>query len=493
MRDFPMARTSRFFLNTALVIAVILYCYCNANAATATVEKKVFGDQAPQGDNPQFYSPPKISGRLLYTFDTSLETNGGITWPWGNYFVIRRFGLPTTGTADIPPDVIISNKVDSNTPAFILQPRFSTNGELVAFKLGDRTSSFSSFSLHIYNLKTQTIEKVDAPFDSIWYWPVSWSSNSRYISYFRGGYLLPLGGGYKPMELWVYDLQKHKSQFVVRHENLFRNTTWTQDNLLLYSLMPDRQELREGKLLASLYSFDPSGNQTEAPIISDAVSPVASPDGKWVAAFSFGIIPSINEIDHPRTENGDKNNINGAQEGENGRGEAYRNKQRSLMLFPRPEGKPVVVNSQADFHRTALMWSVDNLHLYRIVKLYSDDGKEVIVSIYDYALTSKEEKSIVSLTYVNVNGREADETEPLFNPLSVSHDGKFIFYTLIEATGKKKNNVALYDEYLKAIDIQSGEIVTVCRVQESGVDWYDESLPTLGQALVTSIIEGIAL
>lgn len=406
----------------------------------ATVEPPLANAKAQVGENSAFSPQNDSTGKLLYCYSTAVYGKQGFTWPWSLYFVVKQFSADTKDDVDVK-----SYKVDTRYHDFILQPQFAPDGAQLSFKIGSYASLYDTFSVYIYNIKTQALEMVDAPYQSVWYLPVLWSPNSHYLAYFRGGFSYPGPSGFQPLELWVYDILSHKSRFVVRHEDLFHNIAWTTDNQLLYSLFPGAIEMRNGTL-ASLFRFDPKGENAATHLLDDAIYPTPSPDGKWVAAFSTG----------------SATNVTG-------------NSKRALMLLPTDNGESMIVNDKIDFHYTSLLWSPDNRHLYRINK--SLNNKIITVRIFDYSLATKAETFVVSFDYINY-GRETDEVEPAFRPLKVSHDGRYLFFALIQESIYKTTARSVPSTYLKAIKFDTKSIIQLFSVPGiSGVDWLDESSP----------------
>lgn len=417
------------------------FSQADAGQQKISVEPPVIGPNAPQSENLPVQPPSDVKGWLLYTFDTSTYGPGGVPWPFSSYFVLKRIGNADAGKTFLSDlDTVSSFKVVPKNFAFILQPKLSPNDQYVIFKDGDRTSSFSSFSLRLYDLRARKLTTIELG-DAVGYWPVSWSPNSRYVACLTGGFRFAFGP-YVPPGLWVYDVQRQQSHLVIHNVNLIGNIAWTPQNTLLYSL-PVMNYFK-------VFDFDPAGNRPAISLPLNASRPTPSPDGKWIAGLSF-----IKAKSKAASSNA---------------GQTY------LSLFSRKGGKSIVVVPIGDPRRTMLLWSADSSHLYRITRRYNSTTS-MEVRFYEYALQSKSDKLIASFTNTDKDGLDEREEEPVFSPLQVSRDGHYLFFTLIQNTNKTQGGRLLYDEYLKALDLRTHLIKDICRIPQSGLDWQDASLP----------------
>ena len=145
-----------------------------------------------------------------------------------------------------------------------------------------------------------------------------------------------------------------------------------------------------------------------------------------------------------------------------------------LALLSTAPGIPPTTLAAVDDYKTALLWSNDSKHLFRIARKYKN-STQIEVRFFDYSLASKAETQIASLTYQDEDKREEDPTEPLFYPLGVSQDDKNLFFVVNQNTGKTQNGRLLFDESLETVNLQTDKIGVICRVPESGMDWHDDS------------------
>ena len=420
-------KSIRIFLGIALAAcffsAFTAFSQAKSQQPEIVVEAPVIGTNAPQAKDLSSRPPSDVKGLLLYTFDTSTYGPGGVPWPFSSYFVLKQIGKAGSArTAALDLNQIRSFKVDPSRFEFIFQPKLSPNLQYVIFKAGDHTSSFSSFSLRLYDLRANKLTTM-ALGDAVGYWPVSWSPNSRYVAYFGGGFRFAFGT-YVPVRLWAYDLQRQQSHLVSRSENLIGNIAWTPQNTLLYNLPAMR----------GTFEFDPATDRPAVFLHINAPHPAPSPDGKWIASI----------------------------------------RQNTLSLFPRKREKIIRASFSGDPAKTALLWSADSRCLYRITRRHR--SRSVIqAQFFAYSPSERSEKAIASFEYTNKDGQDDRNEEPIFSPLQVSRDGHFLFFAMIQNTGKTQNGRQLSDEYLKCLDLRTYRIQDICRIPASGLDWHDES------------------
>jgi WD40 repeat protein len=398
-----------------------------------------------------------ITGQMAFTHHTAEYGKGGYTWPWDNYFAVRQFPLQEKDQPIPAAQELVSfYKVTVQRPGYIVQPLFSPDGTMLAFKVGAYSSSFDRFTLHIYNINTHTLETIDAPYNSIYFWRALWSPDSRYLLYYRGGFRFPTPGETPPLELWAYDRQAKKSIFIARNAGLLGNVAWTAKNTILYSLTLDNSANGEAPIradvLSPLYEYNFTTKQSTK-VLEDAIRPTPSPDGKWIIAFGKRLIEekTVGQQAKRWTSN------------------------RYLTLFSRQGEKPNVIREEVapTIERTFLRWSPDSNICYRLTTLFKGIN-ELQTSVSAIAVNTKQINPVCSFSFGNAGKRAQDELIPIFLPLRVSHDGRYLFFWLVQEDGANRQGLTLYDCYIKSIDIFKREVITIARVRENGgVDWLD--------------------
>jgi len=430
-------------------------------------------DPTPQGDNLIYSSlPTGIKGIEVNIYEDAKYGDRGYEWPWSNYFIFRKVGNPVADNLKYLDNKqnVITYKVNVKANSFIIQPIFSPDGQNLILKMGDSTSSWASFSLYIYNMTLNKLEKIDTGNNVLSYWQLYWSPNCRYIAYYLGGVQYPSGDAL-PFELWLYDLDKHSSRLVVKGGNSIESVSWTHENKLLYTSTkinshPNETVTQDSQKLARLYCLDPTNYNDSIFIYDDTVRQEESPDGNWIVAFSRKKEVNFSEFKRNRVAN---------KSGE----DAYKwSQNRFLTLYPQHGRDPIIVRSVSNEEclKSIIIWAPDSQHFYRITKRYIGKGK-VRATIYEFNLEIHTEIEISTINYEDKYGNEADGEDPLLNPLSISHDNRYLLFSLNQISEYQPQKGLEYsDTYLKALDLITHEFITISRVKNlGGVDWYDLS------------------
>ena len=414
-----------------------------------------YGNAAEQGDHATFYKQPGITGRAIYATDRAKWQGQQFAAGIPLFLVVHSFGQPF-GEANLFRDPITSFRVTSIQDDFLVQPTFSPDGRHVAYRLGDNSSEYGAYTLHICDLSTRQVITIETPENSVYTWPVYWSHDGRFLAYFRGGNPIPFGGR-NQLELWVFELQTLKNTRVAADGNLLDNIAWTPDNRIMYSIIPMPTEMAKGKM-AFCFLYDPSRKRATVKVLDDAIHPTPSPNGKYVAAFS--------NCSTPYKER-QRNDTKGSLLSKPGQ-------QRTCRLFPTTGEQSIIIHPTADFHDSYLLWAADSSEVYR-VKLLQLTETRVRAEIYDYAVKTKIEKRVGIIEYTD---QVPDAARPTFTPLCVSKDNTRLFYSLLEEGDTMYEGRKLWFSTLNYIEIATGKASIICRVRYSGpVDWYDASTP----------------
>ncbi len=125
---------------------------------------------------------------------------------------------------------------------------------------------------------------------------------------------------------------------------------------------------------------------------------------------------------------------------------------------------------------STLLWMPDSRHLLVVERSFVEGiagAGTVFINIVNVDVETIETKPVCSFKYEVKPGMELTSDDSLFNPLKVSKDGKYLFFSLLQFEEPPYNGL-----FLKAINVQDGSITTMCRIGSvRGLDWHDESQP----------------
>ncbi|MEI6520874.1 MAG: hypothetical protein WCO98_12670, partial [bacterium] len=256
-----------------------------------------------------------------------------------------------------------------------------------------------------------------------------------------------------PLELWVYDV-KNQKHILIKKDGLIGEIGWTMDNKLLYSV--NAEKMRVKKLISPLYLFDFSAAKPYKIISPDAVSPIISPDGKWMASYS---------------KSSDGINLKGLTH--QSLLQAKVNKTSILKLFPMDGGKPIVIDKK--INNAKFRWSPNSKYLYCITH-FPKGRIEITNKLLKYSIGAKSITNMFSFDIPVFNS--TNENPYPFQFLSVTNDGKYLLFANHYLIDKKYHG---FDNYVlrrfNAVSLDTGNVINIANIVGfSNIDWHDESV-----------------
>jgi hypothetical protein len=314
------------------------------------------------------------------------------------------------------------------------------------------------YSIYLYDITNKTITEIISHNGISSSFPELWSPDDRYIAYFKYGLQeFQLAGSVyindTPLELWVYDVKKQK-HILIKKDGIVDKIGWTTNNRLLYSVHAEKMGVK--KSISPLYLYDFSAAKPRKIISPDAVSPVVSPDGKWMAAYS---------------QSSDGLNFKGSTH--QSLLKAKVNKTSILKLFPMDGGKPIVIDTKINDAR--LRWSPDSKYLYCITHIPKGKAK-ITNKLLKYSIGTK---SIINVFTFDIPVFNFSNVNPYpFQLLSVTNDGMYLLFANHYVVEKKYHGFPYYNlRSFNAISLDTGNVVNLADIEGySNIDWHDESV-----------------
>jgi hypothetical protein len=366
------------------------------------------------------------------------------------------------GGVDRPVTVYKFTRKNSWHVRFVL-PIISPDRSFIALR--DQSSGYSATPLWILNTETGKCSQVPvAPFR---YAFVSWSPDSRYLAYVRGGSsrggLLITEAGETiyggPLELVVCDWRAGKEFLVATSDSLSGPFHWTGAHTLVYGLQaaPDKVNGNPKSKIAprpDVYKFSPDTQQSRL-LFKDGYHPVPSPDGEWIAFYG-----SPNPQQPVRLAR-DPVSYNLENEWR------FVSKGASLCLA-KPDGTERIALQPYNGFYPQIRWLSDNRRFVTVEHSRSDSKSQGKITLWDRQTQSM--RPIATLHAKVSPARPSTLIRPQFKIMGISKDDRQMFVLVEEVIETTQENHFLHT--LKKIDLQSREVTTVSRITRAmGVDW----------------------
>jgi hypothetical protein len=314
------------------------------------------------------------------------------------------------------------------------------------------------YSIYLYDIANKTIKEIVSHNGISSSFPELWSPDDQYIAYFQFGLQeYQLAGSVHiddtPLELWVYDVKKQK-HILIKKDGLIGEIGWTTNNKLLYSVNAEKIGVK--KSITPLYLYDFSIAKPHKIISPDAVSPIISSNGKWMAAYS---------------KSNDGINLKGLTHASLLKAKV--NKTSILKLFPMDGGKPIVIDK--NINNAKFRWSPDSKYLYCITH-FPKGRIEITNKLLKYSIGAK---SITNVFIFEIPIFDSSNENPYpFQLLSVTNDGKYLLFANHNVVEKKYHGFDFYVlRKFNAVSLDTGNVINIANIEGfSNIDWHDESV-----------------
>lgn len=177
-------------------------------------------------------------------------------------------------------------------------PQISPNGRYILFKLGGYGTMNGRYRIFIFDRKTHKV--VAGPKD-LTYPILTWSPNSAYFAYIRGGNIAGANSG-DSLKLYSYDMKSSNSRFITDLP-VISSMRWTPENTLLYCVKKSPENKRFEISASEIREANPHTGTSEA-IIHKGTNPYPSPDGNFIAYLQLPekILTSVSADDVKQEE-----------------------------------------------------------------------------------------------------------------------------------------------------------------------------------------------
>ncbi len=348
--------------------------------------------------------------------------------------------------------------------------QFSPDGKFILLKEGIQGGRMSSFHIFLWNSQTKQLQP--GPKAALHYPIIYWSPDAKFIAYVQGG---DADGdeihGTNPIQLYVYDVIKQKSQLVVQNPEA-KTLAWTDQGTLLYTFKSRRNNdtpLAYFRRRSDIYEFRVS-NGSSVKLIDGAAEPSPSPDGRRVA---FAGWPDRVEEAKAATQ-------------AKAAGKNYQSMQ-GLYLYDRLQKKRTLFhNFRAEEAHDVLLWSSDSKRLYGVQNVYNNthpsfmrnsDTKDYpgygLGHIYSIEIPTLKRREVAVIQAKDDMARPDPESQ--FQLKSVSRNGIFLYVYAHELIDDDPNsNYLSARRSLYALNLTDGsQTVLLSAKNASGLDWRE--------------------
>ena len=396
-------------------------------------------------------------GEVAFANNNAIYKAEGFSWPWQN---IIQFNSSNS-----------ERRFQIHTPQwdFLWDPQWLSDGSVI-FKYGDPNSSYSTYSLALWNTKSsiaQTIAK-----------GLSWkiilpSPNGRFCAYIRGGAEIPLQGGVTPSSLCTYDLQTQKETVWPQGEPLAGTLSWTPNNTLLFSRAPTDEEQKAlhadsaKPWYPSIYEADPF-NQNVNLRFDKAWRATVAPDDESVAYYSYQnpTLPMASNETHdavaapaPTTQS--------AEQGAS----------MFLVVARRDGSQPQLVREEKR-GASPIFWLPDNKSFLICETRFAGGSagsateapkSALQVAVDRYDLQSQKLTRVGAFRYIAPQGTNMTEDNTLYKPIKITRDGRYLVGQLLQFEAPPNNGLMLH-----ALDLQTGKAEVWAHIGSvRGLDWRE--------------------
>ena len=388
------------------------------------------------------------NGRVVCSVNNARYTAAGLKWPWDNVLQLYSINAEQVRKQFY---AISRGRYD-----FAFEPRWLNQKELV-LKIGDPISSYGTYDLALWNSSDDSIQVAQ---ENLFLRSFSTSTGDRFTAFIRGGRNLPFGAPIERPSLAVFDSEQKITRALSFSLPDLSGRGWTPQNKLLYTerqILPEEQAKGASAAKSSLREFDPVGGKSRL-FRFNAFTPFVSPDGKWIAYFTF---------DNPFPE----------EKGESA----------TIVLDPTlpipasplylvladVNGEPVhLISEKVWDYLPILRWSNDSkkviIYERRRRKVIAQ-GREMEGMVSSYELQGKELKKVGVLHYFAPTGMEMSDNELLCRPINLTKDGRFLLFEI------QQSNTTPAGTTLTAFDLQNGTIQDWFFISAfQGLDWIED-------------------
>lgn len=392
----------------------------------------------------QTTSSAEFNGTLVYGDFLPLPSSKGQNWT--AFLKLNQTGKVAQSTAKSAFKVVNANDRAYN-------PQFSPDGKTVMFKTGQTGSRHPYYTLCFWNLQTNQIQVGPSNLN---YLLTYWSPDSKFVAYIEGGDIEGNDSPEHPLQLYIYDVKTNESRLVAKN-TLVKQMAWTHQNTLLYS-MRQEEKLQVSSSVSvnrvDLYVASPQSGSSRL-LLKNAFDAQSAPDGKKLAFFAWPEPEDTleNQSEKPRRVQA----------------------QLGLYLYDRETKKRTLLRSP--FSRLSfagMRWLPDNQHLLLLQNLAPSPDAKLQLSILDTDTTTTKNLVVIQANDFKKLSSRID-TEPQFQLLQISKDGKFCFVKVSEFVGRDSPWL-IEEKSLQAVNLNTGEVVAVATVKNSygplGLDWH---------------------
>jgi len=352
-------------------------------------------------------------------------------------------------------DILLPYK--SSLSCFDIQ--VSPNGKYVLFKLGTYGDIYDSFRIYIWNLSSNTVDQVTQ--SDLTYYPVSWSPSSKYIAYLEGGDMFGgeygIAGIYRPLKLFVYDVEKKANRYIARGQSL-RYFTWSGKDSIFYNQTAAEHARTENDPSDKSLHLQGKQNIYETFVVDGATKLLISGAKIQIVSDDRSKVLFLNSH-NPDQENTKDND-------ENDTPTSY----RYLCLFDTLLKKTTKLEISG-FEPSFAKFTKDNNQLIYCVSNYRNKTGTLTVMEYDFP-----SQRILEIAKVEEKDSEDFHDraafQPQFNVYWLSSDEKqLVFYS--EHQGEKiGENRYLFPVKLNLVDITTKNVKIICEdVNNFSLTW----------------------
>ena len=194
-------------------------------------------------------------------------------------------------------------------------------------------------------------------------------------------------------------------------------------------------------------------------VTKDGYRPVGSPDGKWIAFFGSENL----KVPIPVT-----------------RVSQFNPQGRALSVI-KADGSGRKALNREDVTYPDIQWLPDDQKLLTLKVV--QPSPEAKVQIREWDISTGRVRTVGELTAKDYENGERIDTQPQFQPLSISKDESLFFVKTSEYVGHEpKGPFSIEIKSIKAINLQDGALSTVAQIKGSmGLDWFDQSVKPSSQ------------
>jgi hypothetical protein len=403
------------------------------------------------GDVWQELSDPKsaLPGQAVYAFNSH-------DLPFKRYLVVRNLNGSHRPTGVQNADVVTYQIEGIRAPYdLVYDPQFSPDGRYVMFKIGDPNERQGAYALFVWELETQKIKQVMGYLKHL---TVLWSPDSNYFACIGGGDAEGNTEGDETLRLYMRNWRTGEKWIAAENKGVRLSFGWLAPHTLLYSILPEKQpqatDTADKMGLPMLYRFSPEEGKSQL-VTKDGYRPAGSPDGKWIAFFGSENL----KVPIPVTRL------------------LEFNPQGRALSIVKPDGSGRKALNREDVTYPDIQWlpNSENLLTLKVVQP-SPDAK---AQIREWDISTGKVRTIGEFMAKDYRKFNRPDTDPQFQPLSVSKNGVNFFVKISEITGRESKRPRLIEVVtIKGFNLQNGAVSTVAQIKGSmGLDWFDETPP----------------